>query len=84
MNDEHIGRQQANLITTETFAAILLVSKRQIFKLNNSGMIPAPVRIGGSVRWNSHEIDLWINSGCPDRQTWEALKIQSKQTGGRL
>jgi predicted DNA-binding transcriptional regulator AlpA len=33
--------------------------------LADSGKLPAPIRIGSSVRWNADIIDEWIRNGCP-------------------
>jgi len=53
---------------------MLSLSKRQIFRLNSSGQIPAPIRIGGAVRWSAEEISAWLAAGAKDRKTWEAMK----------
>lgn len=58
---------------------ILNLSKRQIFRLNSSGKIPAPIRIGGAVRWAESTIAEWLAAGAPDRRTWEALKQERDQ-----
>lgn len=50
------------------------LSKRQVFRLNSAGKIPASIKIGGSVRWNAEEIRRWITAGCPDRKVWDAMK----------
>ena len=62
------------LVTAKDIGEILCLSKRQIWRLNVSGKIPAPVRIGGSVRWRSSDIERWISLGCPDRRTFEAIR----------
>ena len=67
--------QACQLLDAKTFGQRLSLSKRQIFRLNSCGKIPAPVKIGGSIRWSETEISAWINSGCPDRKTWEAIKM---------
>ena len=53
---------------------ILNLSKRQIFRLNSSGKIPAPIRIGGAVRWAESAIAEWLAAGAPDRKTFEAMQ----------
>ncbi len=61
------------LLTAKEVGQMLSLSKRQIFRLNSSGKIPAPVRIGGSVRWRlERDILPWLTMGCPDRRTFEA------------
>lgn len=62
------------LLSAKRVGEIMELSKRQVFRLNSAGKIPKPLKIGGSVRWNESEIFAWINSGCPDRQTWEQIK----------
>ncbi len=71
MNTEN---KNCHLWDAKTFGQRLSLSKRQIFRLNSCLKIPAPVKIGGSIRWISDEISAWIASGCPDRETWEYMK----------
>ena len=64
-------------VTVESAKALGLrlgLSKRQIFRLKSSGKLPAPVKIGSSIRWVSDEISRWILAGAPDRKTWEQMK----------
>lgn len=62
------------LLTAQALGEMLSLSKRQIFRLNSSGKIPRPVRIGGSVRWARSTIEQWLDAGTPDRQVFEAMK----------
>lgn len=66
--------QKCQLFDAQTLGQRLSLSKRQIFRLKSCGKIPAPVKIGGSVRWIESEIDQWIQAGAPDRETWEAIR----------
>lgn len=66
--------QNMQLLSAKELGRVLDLSKRQIFRLNSCGKIPAPLRIGGSVRWSSSEIREWLKAGAPDRHTWEAIK----------
>jgi predicted DNA-binding transcriptional regulator AlpA len=65
--------QTPQLLSAKALGQRLSLSKRQIFRLNSSGRIPAPVRIGGAVRWVDMDIDKWIELGCPPRKDFEAL-----------
>lgn len=65
---------QTTLENAKSLGQRLGLSKRQIFRLNASGKIPTPVRIGGSIRWDSKTIESWIAMGCPDRQEFEARR----------
>ena len=40
-------------------------SPRHIYRLADSGRMPAPLRLGALVRWDLEEIDRWIADGCP-------------------
>ena len=62
------------LISAKELARMLSLSKRQVFRLNSCGKIPAPIRIGGAVRWSAEEISAWLAAGAPDRRTWDAMK----------
>ncbi len=53
------------LLDVRQVATVLDVSVRSVHRLRDGGKIPAPVRIGGSVRWRATEIDAWIARGCP-------------------
>ena len=64
----------SQLLNAKTVGEMLSLSKRQIFRLKSSGRIPAPVKIGGSVRWRQTDITDWIQLDCPDRKTFELMK----------
>ncbi len=74
MSDTQITSTANYLLTTKALGQMLSLSKRQIFRLNSCGKIPAPIRIGGAVRWPAEEISAWLNAGAPDRKTWNARK----------
>ncbi len=71
-------KNEIQLLTAKHLGAQLSLSKRQIFRLNSCGKIPAPIRIGGSVRWAQSTITQWLKAGAPDRKTFEAIQ----QAGG--
>ena len=71
-------KSEIQLLTAKQLGGLLSLSKRQIFRLNSCGKLPAPIRIGGSVRWVESTIAEWLNAGAPDRKTWQAMQ----QTGG--
>ena len=66
--------QNCQLWDAKTFGQRLSLSKRQIFRLNSCAKIPAPIRIGGAVRWDSQECADWLAAGAVDRRTWESMK----------
>lgn len=64
----------ARLMTVGEVAGLLGLSERQVWKLNTSGKLPAPVRIGRSVRWRRQELLDWIEAGTPAREAWEKIR----------
>lgn len=67
-------KQTCQLLSAKMLGEMLSLSKRQIFRLNSCGKIPAPLRIGGAVRWSAEECAAWLAAGAPDRKTWEQIK----------
>ena len=60
------------LFTSGDAAGFCKISKRCWLAHSAKGLIPAPVRIGGSVRWRKSDLDAWVKWGCPDRDEFEA------------
>ena len=73
-NVQRTEEHNCQLWDAKTFGQRLSLSKRQVFRLNSCGKIPAPLRIGGAVRWSAEEISAWLAASAPDRQTWEIMK----------
>lgn len=72
-------KTQDRLLSAEAVGKMLSLSRRQIFRLNSSGKIPAPIRIGGAVRWAESTIAEWLAAGAPDRKTFEAMQQQEAE-----
>jgi prophage regulatory protein len=70
------SNQNIQLLNAKILGEKINLSKRQIFRLNSCGKIPAALKIGGSIRWRQSDIELWLEMGCPDRKTFEAMKQQ--------
>ena len=66
------------LLSVKQVAHRLSLSKRQIFRLNSCGKIPAPIRIGGAVRWSESTIAKWLAAGAPGRRTFERIQKAGK------
>ncbi|MBA7675485.1 hypothetical protein ES703_83720 [subsurface metagenome] len=63
------------LLTAQAVGAKLSLSKRAVFRMRSAGLICAPLKVGqGAVRWRQSDVERWISMGCPDRQTFEAMK----------
>jgi predicted DNA-binding transcriptional regulator AlpA len=69
-----IRKDYAMAVDANRLAALLDLSLRTVRRLDSSGKLPRPVRIGGAVRWRLNEIEAWLEAGCPDRQRWDATK----------
>jgi predicted DNA-binding transcriptional regulator AlpA len=48
--------------------------KDTIHRLNASGLIPSPLRIGYRPRWRREEIETWLKAGCPAPKEWEQIR----------
>jgi excisionase family DNA binding protein len=46
-------------------AEVLSVSDRHVYRLNDAGKMPQPIKLGGAVRWDMELIQDWIAAGCP-------------------
>ncbi|HEG43600.1 MAG TPA: DNA-binding protein [Phycisphaerales bacterium] len=70
------GTEMVNqqLVDVKKLAEVLSVSIRQVFRLKAENKIPAPMKIGGSIRWKRSEIERWMEWDCPGRETFEAMK----------
>lgn len=64
----------ALLVDAVSAASLCGISRSQWFKLTSAGKTPAPVRLGGSVRWNRRELEQWTAAGCPPRERWDAMR----------
>jgi predicted DNA-binding transcriptional regulator AlpA len=53
------------LLTAAESAEMAGVAKRSWWRYVSSGKAPAPVRLGGAVRWRRNELSEWISAGCP-------------------
>jgi prophage regulatory protein len=62
------------LLSAAGVARLLGLSSRTVARMNSSGGLPRPLRLGRSVRWRHQEIEAWIKAGCPTRKTWEIMK----------
>jgi len=61
--DEHT--RDAALLDVGGVAALLDCSPRHVYRLSDSGRMPAPVRLGALVRWSRRAVLDWIAAGCP-------------------
>ncbi len=53
------------LVDAKEAARLCSLSLQMIYKLNQAGKMPAPIRIGSLLRWQRRELLEWIEAGCP-------------------
>jgi len=71
------------LLCAKKAAAMLGVSRQTILRMNDTGRLPAPVRIGRLVRWGHAELSVWVEHGCPPRKRWGPMWQTLRGKGGR-
>jgi len=59
------GSAQPALMDSNEVAEFLSCSRRTVRRLADSGRMPAPVRLGGLLRWNRQALLDWLAEGCP-------------------
>ena len=70
--DAAANERQDMLVGVPKLEKLTAISKRTIFRLNASGKLPRPIRIGGAIRWRLSDIHEWIRLSCPNRRDFEA------------
>ena len=67
-----IKDSEMELLNVEQVARLVCIGTRTVWRLRDSGKMPAAVRIGGCIRWRRSDIEAWIGAGCPDvkRTNW--------------
>jgi predicted DNA-binding transcriptional regulator AlpA len=53
------------LLTTAEAARLVNVGERTLWRWSRCGIAPAPIHIGGAVRYRRAEYLAWIQAGCP-------------------
>jgi excisionase family DNA binding protein len=67
-------------IDAAELARLLRISQRQVYRLRDAGRLPAPLELGGCVRWSLREIEAWLAAGAPRRKDWEAMREPQNTT----
>lgn len=75
------------LLDMAGLSRLLCRSQASLYRDAAAGRLPAPVRLGGSVRWRYSELVAWTEAGCPSRREWDARRAagnasnRARQTG---
>lgn len=64
--------QQCELLDVKRTAKLMSCSERTVWRLSDSGKMPAPVRIGRLVRWQQRRLAAWLDQGCPAARTFRS------------
>lgn len=64
-------------ISAKELAGRMEVSLRHVRRMDSSGQLPRPIKLGKCVRWSVEEINNWIDAGTPNREEWEMRKVAS-------
>lgn len=57
------------LIDVNSVAFLLACSTKHVRRMADAGRCPAPIRLGGLVRWHRKTVEDWIAAGCPPVRT---------------
>ena len=57
------------LFDVAAVAGLLGCSQRHVWRLADSGRMPAALKLGALRRWRAGEIRSWIDAGCPAVRT---------------
>lgn len=68
-----IGSPQPLLCDVDEVAFLLNISRATAWKLDSTGRIPRPIRLGRRTLWSRSELDAWVAAGAPLRDRWESL-----------
>jgi predicted DNA-binding transcriptional regulator AlpA len=72
------------LLAAADLAQLLGLSVRQVRRLDAAGDLPGRLTggaLGRAVRYQREIVQEWIAAGCPDHQTWEALRRAAQHNG---
>jgi predicted DNA-binding transcriptional regulator AlpA len=59
------------LVDIRALARLLTRSVGSLERDLSRGLLPKPIRLGGSRKWRRAEIAAWVEAGCPAQEEWE-------------
>lgn len=65
------------LIDSKTFARLLNVSYRTLYRLIDLKAVPQPVHLGRIIRWRIDEVLEWIEADCPRQNNWSRKSVEA-------
>lgn len=67
------------LLSAAEAAAVLGISRSQLYALHSSGRLPLPLKLGRRTLFLFEELKSWTHAGCPSREKW--MQIKGTQNG---
>ena len=67
------------IVRGKELAKLLSVSLVHLRRMDASGKLPRPNRLGACVGWRVDEIKDWVAAGSPSRAKWIAVVAASKK-----
>lgn len=77
--DRSIIPEGVELLTVPQVARLLGWGESVVRQRNNEGLLPTPLRFGGTIQWYKKELENWIKHGCPPREKWEKFKKANRE-----
>jgi len=65
--------QDVELLTVPQVALLTGWGESVVRQRNRDGLLPKPLRFGGTIQWGRKEILAWICVKCPSREQWERI-----------
>jgi predicted DNA-binding transcriptional regulator AlpA len=62
------------LLRAPQAASFCSIAIRTWRMLDANGRIPRSIHLGRSAFWRRKELQDWVDAGCPDRVTWDAMQ----------
>lgn len=62
------------MMTRSELAELLGKDYRTVQRMEKTGKLPAPKLVGREYRFERSQVEAWLAAGCPDRETWKAMK----------
>ncbi len=66
---------RALTLSATDLARELRVSVKTVTRMDQSGKMPAAIRVGHGKRWLRSTIVAWLAAGCPSRRGWETAGL---------
>jgi excisionase family DNA binding protein len=66
---QEMPQERPELLSVNRVAELLDASPSHVYRLADAGMMPAPIKLGNSVKWVRNALNDWIAGGCKPIRT---------------